>query len=167
MKPQYISDDIQIPGPGTQGPLPSDLDLSKWHFTVFFCPHFLCSYTLVLLIILLEFAECFLPLLSLALTFSPLGTLSFLLRLSVKTQPTLQCPHSPWNLPNLRYSLVTLRSESIFCEISHMTCISFCFVLLVLVVDACLITSTSYAFFLRARPMSNSFSYLLSQGWTD
>lgn len=116
--PQCISGHIQPPDRGTQGPLHSDLKFRKQHLMLLYFPlstlHFR-SY-----LPLLEAAEYFPLLVSLPWTVSPLEILSFLLRLSVKILPVVQGPHSPWNIPNLRYSLLTLNSEStFFCASSH------------------------------------------------
>lgn len=48
---------------------------------------------------------------------------------SVKILPIPQGLHSPWNLPNVRCSVLTLNSGSTIFETPHMTFISFCFVL--------------------------------------
>lgn len=163
MVPQCISNNIQTPGPGIQGPLHSDLKLNKQHVTLPYFPlstlHF-SSY-----LALLEFAECFPLLVSLPWTFSPLNihspsSLDFLSKfclflkahILLETFSTWDTLYWPWTLkaPFLRLLTWCLSHSALWYS-----------------VGTCLIASTSYIFLKGAGPVSNSFRYHLLQGWTN
>lgn len=132
-----ISNNIQTPGPRIQSPLHAALELSKQHFMLLYFP--LSTLYFNSHVPLLQFAECLCPGHSFYLEYSP-SSWDF----SVKILPILQGLHSPWNLPNVRYSVLTLNSGSTFFETPHMTFTSFCFVLYG--VSTYAIACTSYTF---------------------
>lgn len=109
-------------------PLDSALKLRKQHLMLLHFP--LSALDFRSCLSFLKFAEFFPLFSSLSWTFSPLGILSFLLRLSVKILLVVQGPHSPCNLSNPRYPLLTLNSAgTFFCTTSY-DLVSFSFVLL-------------------------------------
>lgn len=160
MATQCISSNTQTLGPGIQGPLHSDLKLSKRHFMLLYFPLSALHFSRFLPV--LEFTECFPLLASLPYTFFPLGTLSLLLRLAVKILRIVQGPHSPWNLPNL-CSLLTFWKQP-FRDSSHDI---YFLPLCVYTVWGRILWPLLAIHFVRAGPRSNSFRYLLSQGWTN
>lgn len=125
---QCISDHIQPPWAWHSRPIGSALRLRKQHLMLL---HFrLSALDFRSCLPFLKFAEFFPLFLSLSWTFCPLGILSFFLKLSVKIQLVVQGPHSPWNLSNLRYPLLTLKlCRHLFCTTSY-DLVSFSFVLL-------------------------------------
>ena len=109
---QCISDHIQPPWAWHSRPIGSALRLRKQHLMLLCFP--LSALDFRSCLPFFKFAEFFPLFLSLSWTFSPLGILSFFLKLSVKIQLVVQGPHSPWNLCNLRYPLLTLNSAGTF-----------------------------------------------------
>ena len=109
---QCISDHIQPPWAWHSRPIGSALRLRKQHLMLLCFP--LSALDFRSCLPFFKFAEFFPLFLSLSWTFSPLGILSFFLKLSVKIQLVVQGPHSPWNLCDLRYPLLTLNLQAPF-----------------------------------------------------